>query len=96
MKEEVQPGRVQTQSCQGQERPCLSEKKPDTDHDEAPVLWKRPAFVGGEAGVLGRTQLEGGCAPVTELDKAERLPLRCLCPSAEGQVWPLARHLLGL
>lgn len=56
----MQPGRVQTQSCQGQERPCLSERKPDTDHDEAPVLWKRPAFVGDEAGFLGRMQLDGG------------------------------------
>lgn len=87
----MQPGRVQTQSCQGQECPCLSEKRPDTDHEEAPVPWKRPTFVGGEAGFLGRTGV-----PVTVLDKAECLPLRCLCPSAEGQVGPLTRHLQGL
>ena len=87
----MQPGGVQTQSCQRQELPCLSEKKPDTDHDEAPVPWKRPTFVGREAGFLGRMRL-----PVTVLDRAECLPLRCLCPSAEGQVRPLTRHLQAL
>lgn len=79
---EVQPGGVQTQSCQGQEHPCLSEK-PDTDHDEAPVPWKRPTFVGREAGFLGRMRL-----PVTVLDRAECLPLRCLCPQQRDKLGP--------
>lgn len=43
MKEEVQPGRVQTQSCQG--RASMPEREEAKDTDREARCWKRPAFV---------------------------------------------------